>query len=85
MNVPSVWDNDEEHDIIVTTDGSIVFGVSYHNWIVSTNNEHVVLSGGGPYDGDQLLMTTYISELGRISSGLVVISTLVISGKIKVK
>jgi hypothetical protein len=38
MDVPSGWDNDEEHEIIVATDGSVVFGVVYHSWIVATNN-----------------------------------------------
>jgi hypothetical protein len=69
MDVPSVWDNYEEHDIIVATDGSVVFGVGYHSWTVATNNEHVLLSGGGPYDGDQILMMSYRSELGGIASG----------------
>jgi ribonuclease HI len=45
----------------------------------------VILSGGGTDDGDQLLMISYISELGGIASGLAVIGTLVRSGKIKVK
>jgi ribonuclease HI len=45
----------------------------------------VVLKGGGPADRDQLLMTSYRSELGGIASGLAVIGTLVRSGKIKVK
>jgi hypothetical protein len=41
--------------------------------------------GGGPDGGDQLLMTSYRSELGGIASGLAVTCTLVRSGKIKVK
>jgi hypothetical protein len=45
----------------------------------------VILSGGGPDDGDQLLMTSYRSELRGIASGLSVIGTLVRSGNIKVK
>jgi hypothetical protein len=45
----------------------------------------VLLKGGGPDDGDQLIMTSYRSELGGISIGLAVIGTLVRSGKIKVK
>jgi ribonuclease HI len=43
-----------------------------------------MLSGGGPDDGDQLIMTSYRSELGGIDSGLAVIDTLARSGKIKV-
>jgi ribonuclease HI len=75
----------EEHDIIVTTDGSVVFGVRYHSWVVATDNEQVLLTGGGPDDGDQLLMTSYRYELGGIASGLAVIGTSVRSRKIKVK
>jgi hypothetical protein len=45
----------------------------------------VLLKGGGPYDGDTLLMTSYRSELGGIASGFSVIGTLVRSGNIKVK
>jgi hypothetical protein len=44
----------------------------------------MLLKGGGLDDGDQLLMTSYSSELGGIASGLAVIGTLVRSGKIKV-
>jgi ribonuclease HI len=75
----------EEQDLIVDTEGSVVFGVGYHSWVVVTDNEKVLLKGGGPDDGDQLLMTSYRSELGGITSGLAVIGTLVRSGKIKVK
>jgi hypothetical protein len=51
----------EEQDIIVATDGSVVFGVEYHSWVIATYNEKVLLKGGGPYDGDQLPMTSYRS------------------------
>jgi ribonuclease HI len=49
------------------------------------DNEQVILTGGVPDDGDQLLMTSYRYELGGIESGLAIIGTLVRSGKIKVK
>jgi hypothetical protein len=49
------------------------------------DKEQVLLTGGGPDDGDQLLMTSYRSELGGIASRLAVIVTLVTSGRIKVK
>jgi hypothetical protein len=51
----------EEHDIIVATDGSVVFGVRYHSWVVAMENEKLLLKGGSPYDGDKLLMTSYRS------------------------
>jgi ribonuclease HI len=45
----------------------------------------VILKGGGQDEIDQLLMTSYRSELGGIASGLAVSGTVVRSGKIKVK
>jgi hypothetical protein len=61
-------ESNEEQDLIVATYGSVVFGVGYHSWVVATDNEKVLLKGGGPDDGDQLLMTSYRSELGGITS-----------------
>jgi ribonuclease HI len=78
-------EENEEQDLNLATDGSVVFGVSYHSWVFATDNEKVLLNGGGPYDGDQLIMTSYRSELGGITSGLAVSGTLVRYGKIKVK
>jgi ribonuclease HI len=78
-------ESNEEQDLIVATDGSVVFGVGYHGWVVARDDEKVLLKVGGPYDGDQLLMMSYRSELGGITSGLAVIGTLVRSGKIKAK
>jgi hypothetical protein len=63
----------------------VVFGVGYHSWVFATDNEKVLLKGGGPDDGDQLIMTSYKSGLWGIASGFAVIGTLVRSGKIKVK
>jgi hypothetical protein len=83
--IPNGMDITVDQDIIVATDGSVVFGVGYHSWVVATYKEQVLLMGGGPNDGDQLLMTSYRSELGGIASGLAVIGTLVRSGKIKAK
>jgi hypothetical protein len=85
MDVPRGWDDDEERDIIVTTDGFVVCGFGYHRWAVATKNDHMLLSGSGPYDGDRLITTSYRSELGGIASGLAVINILARSGKIKVK
>jgi hypothetical protein len=33
----------EEQDIVLATDGSVVFGVGYHSWVVVTDNERVLL------------------------------------------
>jgi hypothetical protein len=38
-------------DLIVATDGSVLFDVGYHSWVVSTKEEEIIISGGGPDDG----------------------------------
>jgi hypothetical protein len=78
-------ESNEEQDLIVANDESVVFGVVYHIWVVATDNEKVLMKRGGPDEVDQLIMMSYRSELGGIASGLAVIGTLVRSGKIKVK
>jgi hypothetical protein len=60
----------------VETDGSVVSGVGYHSWVLTTMDEKLILSGGGPDDGDPLLMTSYRSELGGLASALAVLGTL---------
>jgi hypothetical protein len=45
-------EENEEQDLIVATDGSVVFGVGYDSWIVATDNDKVLLKGGCPDDGD---------------------------------
>jgi hypothetical protein len=85
IEIPNGMDITDEKDIIVAIDGSVVFGVGYHSWTVAMDKEQVLLMVGGPDDADQLLMTSYRSELCGIASGLAVISALIRSGKIKVK
>jgi hypothetical protein len=85
MDVPGEWYTDTEQDIIAATDISVVFGMGYHSWVVATKNEDVMVSGGGPDDGDQLLTASYRSELVFITSGITVIDTLPRYGKIKVR
>jgi ribonuclease HI len=89
-NIPEIevqngMDVTDEQDIIVATEGSVVFGVGYHRWVVATDNDQVLLMGWGADDGYQLLMTSYRSKLRGIPNGLAVIDTLVSSGKIEVK
>jgi uncharacterized protein YozE (UPF0346 family) len=79
------WDITEPKDIIVATDGSVLFGVGYHSWVFSTSDEDILLTGGGPDDGDPLLMTSYRSELGGLSAGLAVLGTLARSGLINIR
>jgi hypothetical protein len=61
LDTPRGWDITEPKDIIVATDGSVLFGVGYHNWVIATSDEDILLTGGGPDDGDPLLMTSYRS------------------------
>jgi hypothetical protein len=89
-NIPELYvqngmDATVDQYIIVAAERSVVCGVKYHRWVVTTDKEQVLLMGGVLDDGDQLLITLNSSELGGIASGLAVIGTLVRSGKIKVK
>jgi hypothetical protein len=83
IEIPNGMDITDEQDIIVATDGLVVFGVGYHSWVVATDKEQVLLTGGGSDDGDQILMKSYRSAIGGIASGIAVIGALVRSGKIK--
>jgi hypothetical protein len=60
--MPIVWDTIDPKDLIVATDGSLLFGVGYHSWVIATSDEETLLTGGGPDDGDPLLMTSFRSE-----------------------
>jgi hypothetical protein len=70
LGVPENWDSNEPRDLLVATVGSVLFGVGYHSWVITTTVEKVILSGGGPDYGEPLLMTSYRSELGGLASGL---------------
>jgi hypothetical protein len=84
LDVPDNWDSNEPRDLLVATDGSVVFGVGYHSWVITTMNEKVILSGGGPDDRDPLLMTSYRSELGGLASALAVLGMLERSGRLNI-
>jgi hypothetical protein len=60
-------------DIIIATDGSILFGVGYHICLISTEDKDILLAGDGPDDGPDRYMTSYRSELRGIIAGLVVL------------
>jgi hypothetical protein len=78
--LPTTWDATKPVDIIVATDGSVLFGIGYHSWILALDNEEIITSGGGPDDGASAYMTSYRSELGGIIAGLAVIGMLHRSG-----
>jgi hypothetical protein len=64
LPTPTPFDFDKPVDLIIATGGSVLFGVGYHGWVLSTKEETILLHGGGPDDGIQSLMTSYRSELG---------------------
>jgi ribonuclease HI len=76
LDVPETWDSNKPRDLLVDTDGSVVFGVGYHSWVITNMDEKVILSGGGPDDGEPLSMTSYRSELGGLASALTVLGML---------
>jgi hypothetical protein len=85
FQTPRQWDVTKELDLITATDGSVLFGVGYHIWILTTESEDILLAGGGPDDGPGKYMTSYISELGGIIAGLSVLGRLLRSGLINAR
>jgi hypothetical protein len=63
-------------DIIIATDGSVLFGVGYHRWLIVTTDKEILMAGGGSYDGAYTQMASYRSELGWIAAGLGVLGAL---------
>jgi hypothetical protein len=59
LPTPTPFDFDAPVDLIITTDGSVIFGVGYHGWFLATKEETILLRGGGPDDEIQSLMTSY--------------------------
>jgi hypothetical protein len=64
LTLPADLDLTSPQDLVVATDGSVLFDVGYHSWVVSTKDEEIIISGGGPDDGAPNQMTSYRSELG---------------------
>jgi hypothetical protein len=61
LTLPADLDPTEPQDLIVARDGSVLFDVGYHSWVVSTKDEEIIISGGGPDDGAPNQMTLYRS------------------------
>jgi hypothetical protein len=72
-------------DIIIATEGSVLFGVGYHGWIVTTRDENIILSRGGPDDWLTDIMSSYRLELGGTVAGLAALGTLFRSGQINIR
>jgi hypothetical protein len=59
--------------------------VGYHGWVLSTEEETILLRGGGPDDIIQSLMTSYRSEPGGLVPCLAVLGTLFRSGTMNIR
>jgi hypothetical protein len=71
--------------MIIATDGSVLFGVGCHGWVLATKEETILLRGGGPDEGIQSLMTSYRSELGGLVVGHAVLGTLFRSSTLNIR
>jgi hypothetical protein len=76
FQLPPHLDCTKEVDIIFAMDGSVLFGVNYHSWLIATTDEDILMAGGEPDDGAQYQMASYRSEVGGIAAGLGVLETL---------
>jgi hypothetical protein len=85
LPTPSPFDLDVPVDLIIATDGSVLFGVGYHGWILATKEETILLRGGGTNDGIQSLMTSHRSELGGMVAGLAVLGTILRSDALNIR
>jgi hypothetical protein len=72
---------DEPVDLNIATDGSVLYGVGYHGWVLATKEKIILLRGGGPDAGIQSLMTSYQSKLGGLVVGLSVLGALFRAGE----
>jgi hypothetical protein len=82
LDLPHDFDYAEPTDLIVVSDGAVLFGMGYHIWLVLTKTEKIVLRVGGTDNRSPLYMTSYRLELGAIRAGLAAIGVLARSGRI---
>jgi hypothetical protein len=47
LPTPTPFDFEEPVDMIIATNGSLLFGVGYHGWVLATKEETILLHGGG--------------------------------------
>jgi hypothetical protein len=66
ISTPKRWDTIEPKDLIVVTYGSVLCGIGYRSWTISTAEEDILITGGGPDDGNPLLMKSYRSDLRQV-------------------
>jgi hypothetical protein len=59
LPTPTPFDFDKPADLTIATNGSVLFGVVYHVWVLETKEETILLHGGVPDDRIQSLMTSY--------------------------
>jgi hypothetical protein len=85
LPTPPPFDFDEPLYLIIATDGSVLFGVGYHGWVLATKEETILLRWGGSDDGIQSLMTSYRSELGGLVTGLAFLGTIFRSGAMSIR
>jgi hypothetical protein len=85
LTLPADLDPTEPQDLIVATNRSVLLDVGYHSWVVSTKDEEIIISGGGPDDGAPNQMTSYRSELGGICAVMAVIGTMTRSREINIR
>jgi hypothetical protein len=85
LPTPAPFDVDEPVDLIIATNGSVLFGVGYHGWVLATKEETILLRRGGPDDRIQSLITSYRSKLNGLVAGLAVLGTLFRSGTLNMR
>jgi hypothetical protein len=74
--------NTSEHNHCYRRIGDPLFG--YHSWVVATEDEDILLQGGGLDDCDLFIMQSCRSELGDVAAGLAVLGTLIRPGLINI-
>jgi hypothetical protein len=84
MGTPAGSDPTTPVNIIIATYGSVTFGLVYHSWVVVTEDEDILLQGGGPNNDYLFLMQSYRSELGGVAAGPALLGTLSNSGLINI-